>query len=58
MDCSVIIATHNRSHLLADTLRSLSAQQVPRTLQWEMVVVDNSANKNVPTNGDLVPTNP
>lgn len=43
MDCSVIIATYNRSHLLADTLRSLSAQQVPRTLQWEMVVVDNNS---------------
>ena len=43
MDCSVIIATYNRSHLLADTLRSLSAQQVPRTLQWEVVVVDNNS---------------
>jgi branched-chain amino acid transport system substrate-binding protein len=42
------------------------AIQKPVGVQWkkgkkfpyEMVVVDNSANKNVPTNGDLVPTNP
>ena len=44
MDCSVVIATYNRSDLLADTLRSLCAQQVvPRALQWEMVVVDNNS---------------
>jgi glycosyltransferase involved in cell wall biosynthesis len=43
VDCSVVIATYNRSHLLADTLRSLSAQQVPRTLRWEIVVVDNNS---------------
>jgi glycosyltransferase involved in cell wall biosynthesis len=43
VDCSVVIATYNRSGLLADTLRSLSAQQVPRALQWEMVVVDNNS---------------
>jgi branched-chain amino acid transport system substrate-binding protein len=42
------------------------AIQKPVGVQWKkgskfpysMVVVDNSANKNVPTNGDLVPTNP
>ena len=44
MDCSVVIATYNRSGLLADTLQSLCAQQVvPRALQWEMVVVDNNS---------------
>jgi branched-chain amino acid transport system substrate-binding protein len=42
------------------------AIQKPVGVQWkkgkkfpyEMVVVDNSANKNVPVNGELVPTNP
>jgi branched-chain amino acid transport system substrate-binding protein len=42
------------------------AIQKPVGVQWKkgtkfpysMVVVDNSANKNVPVNGDLVPTNP
>jgi len=42
------------------------AIQKPVGVQWQkgtkfpysMKVVDNSANKNVPTNGDLVATNP
>lgn len=43
MDCTVVVATHNRAHLLRDTLRSLSAQVVPRALRWEVVVVDNNS---------------
>jgi glycosyltransferase involved in cell wall biosynthesis len=43
LDCSVVIATYNRAHLLIDTLRSLCAQEVPRTLGWEIVVVDNNS---------------
>ena len=43
MDCTVVIATHNRAHLLTDTLRCLCAQQVPPTLRWEIVVVDNNS---------------
>lgn len=43
MDCSVVIATYNRAGLLADTLRSLEAQQVPPTIRWEVVVVDNNS---------------
>ena len=43
MDCSVVIATYNRSQLLGDTLRALCAQHVPATFQWEMVVVDNNS---------------
>ena len=51
MDCSVIIATYNRAALLADTLRSLEAQQVPPTIQWEVVVVDNNSRD---ATGDVV----
>ena len=39
----MVIATYNRSQLLADTLRALCAQQVRPTLQWEIVVVDNNS---------------
>jgi glucosyl-dolichyl phosphate glucuronosyltransferase len=43
VDCSVVIATHNRARLLADTLHSLEAQQVPGGLRWEVIVVDNNS---------------
>lgn len=43
MDCSVVIATYNRAHLLVDTLHSLEAQRVPGGLRWEVVVVDNNS---------------
>jgi glycosyltransferase involved in cell wall biosynthesis len=43
VDCSVVIATYNRAGLLADTLRALEAQQVPATVRWEIVVVDNNS---------------
>jgi glycosyltransferase involved in cell wall biosynthesis len=43
VDCSVVIATYNRAHLLVETLRSLDAQHVPPTLQWEIIVVDNNS---------------
>jgi glycosyltransferase involved in cell wall biosynthesis len=43
VDCSVVITTYNRARLLADTLRSLSAQQTPRTLRWEVIIVDNNS---------------
>ena len=43
MDCSVVIATYNRAHLLVETLRSLDAQHIPPTLQWEIIVVDNNS---------------
>jgi len=43
VDCSVVIATYNRAHLLVETLRALDAQQVPPTLQWEVIVIDNNS---------------
>jgi len=43
VNCSVVIATYDRAHLLVETLRSLDAQQIPPTLQWEIIVVDNNS---------------
>jgi glucosyl-dolichyl phosphate glucuronosyltransferase len=53
MDASVVIATYNRSGLLARTLDSLAqaeaatvvstAGEAPRPLAWEVVVVDNNS---------------
>jgi len=43
MQLSVVLATWNRAHLLVDTLGALAAQEVPRGLPWELVVVDNNS---------------
>ncbi|HET9470688.1 MAG TPA: glycosyltransferase, partial [Usitatibacter sp.] len=43
MQLSVVLATWNRAHLIADTLAALAAQEVPRGLAWEIVVVDNNS---------------
>src|ERR1700690_361651 len=43
MDLSVVICTYNRSESLANTLRSLSVQLLPDTLQWEVLVLDNNS---------------
>lgn len=43
LDCSVIVCTYNRAQSLGDTLRALQALEVPATLQWEVVVVDNNS---------------
>ncbi len=48
MDCSVVITTYNRAKLLADTLRSLAAQQVSPDLRWEVIVVDNNSRDDTP----------
>ena len=40
---SVVIGTYNRAHLLAGTLGALAAQEVPPSLDWEIVVVDNNS---------------
>ncbi len=42
-DCSVVVCTYNRAASLADTLRALKAQQVPDSIDWEVVVVDNNS---------------
>lgn len=43
MDISVVVCTYNRAGLLPRTLEGLNAQEVPRDLRWELVVVDNNS---------------
>jgi glycosyltransferase involved in cell wall biosynthesis len=40
---SIVVATYNRAHLLQGTLEALAAQEVPDSLRWEIVVVDNNS---------------
>ena len=40
---SVVVGTYNRAHLLTGTLEALAAQEVPDSLKWEVVVVDNNS---------------
>ena len=42
-DCSVIVTTFNRAHLLTGVLEALASQEVPAGLSWELVVVDNNS---------------
>jgi len=48
IDLSVVIATYNRADLLQQALRALEAQQVPDSLRWEIVVVDNNSRDATP----------
>ena len=43
MQVSVVIGTYNRAHLLEGTLEALASQEVPGSLEWEIVVVDNNS---------------
>jgi glycosyltransferase involved in cell wall biosynthesis len=43
VDATVLIATYNRAGLLAATLDSLAAIKVPRSLRWDVIVVDNNS---------------
>jgi glycosyltransferase involved in cell wall biosynthesis len=43
MRVSVVIGTYNRAHLLEGTLEALASQEVPDSLKWEIVVVDNNS---------------
>jgi glucosyl-dolichyl phosphate glucuronosyltransferase len=40
---TVIVATHNRAPLLGHTLEALIAQETPKHLGWEILVVDNGS---------------
>ncbi|MFY9550919.1 MAG: glycosyltransferase, partial [Thermoanaerobaculia bacterium] len=42
-DVSVVIGTYNRAHLLEGTLEALASQEVPTSLKWDIVVVDNNS---------------
>lgn len=41
---TVVICTHNRSALLAQTLTSLTRLELPAGLSWQVLVVDNASN--------------
>jgi glycosyltransferase involved in cell wall biosynthesis len=43
MQVSVVIGTFNRAHLLKGTLEALASQEVPDSLKWEILVIDNNS---------------
>lgn len=43
MKITVILCTYNRHHLLEKALNSISAQSVPASIEWEVLVVDNNS---------------
>jgi GT2 family glycosyltransferase len=40
---SVVVCCHNSASRLPTTLHHLAAQEVPRDLGWEVIVVDNAS---------------
>jgi GT2 family glycosyltransferase len=40
---SVVICTHNGARRLPETLAHLRAQQVPREIKWEVLLIDNAS---------------
>ena len=40
---SVIICTYNGATRIPETLRHLGLQQVPRNIQWEIILIDNAS---------------
>ena len=44
MNASVILCTYNRCQSLSSALNSLAVLNVPTTIQWEVLVVDNNSN--------------
>jgi len=43
IEISVVIGTYNRALLLSGTLNALACQDVPNSLKWEVLVVDNNS---------------
>jgi glycosyltransferase involved in cell wall biosynthesis len=43
MEISVVICTYNRSQNLRETLASVAKMEVPASLSWELIVVDNNS---------------
>jgi glycosyltransferase involved in cell wall biosynthesis len=41
---TVILCTYNRCHGLTGTLESISASQLPSSVTWEVLIVDNNSN--------------
>src|SRR5581483_9544950 len=47
-DVTVLICTWNRAELLDETLQWLAQMEVPSTIRWEVVVVDNNSTDDTP----------
>lgn len=43
MEITVILCTYNRCQSLANALESLAASQIPESVRWEVLVVDNNS---------------
>jgi glucosyl-dolichyl phosphate glucuronosyltransferase len=43
MDIAVVLCTYNRCHRLAEALESVAASQLPDSVSWEVLVVDNNS---------------
>lgn len=43
MDASIVVCTYNRADSLSETLDALQRLQVPETIGWEVIVVDNNS---------------
>ena len=46
MDATVIVCTYNRAASLQQTLECLARQDVPESISWEVIVVDNNSSDN------------
>ena len=46
MSCSVILCTFNRSQSLVKTLESIAASELPDSVTWELLIVDNNSSDN------------
>jgi len=44
MDITVIVCTYNRCHVLANSLETVLASNLPKSIRWEVLVVDNNSN--------------
>src|SRR5713226_240915 len=43
LDITVIVCTYNRCRILADTLANVDASEMPSSVTWEVLVVDNNS---------------
>lgn len=41
---TVLVCTYNRSQTLGETIESVATQTLPRSLSWEILIVDNNSN--------------
>lgn len=48
MRITVVLCTYNRSELLSKALNSVAGQMLPRSIEWEVLVVDNNSTDRTP----------